>query len=298
MLLFGCLFLSALLGHTLWSLRAQKTARWFRLLLVIQGLLLLMCALTLPNLTILQKMFARLLMPAGLFWLVALGGAATFWHTQRFKAFGAMMAYALVYMLVGCGWFSGMLFPWLQRDYAQIHPLKQEPFDAVLVLGGSTHINKQGWAYLTAAGDRVMLAARMYHQKRTKWLVTSGSNLPGTAMANKARETAMIWRSLNIPAAAIIEIPGPYNTKTEVQAYKRLLQKKKAWRRVGLITSAWHLRRTMKLCRRMGLSLHPLPADIRGGYSYQGALSLIPSGGGFADSHTALWELLGALVGR
>ncbi len=68
--------------------------------------------------------------------------------------------------------------------------------------------------------------------------------------------------------------------------------------RVGLISSAWHLRRALRLAARHDFDPVPLPADFRGRVEWFGAYSLIPSGGGAYDIHQACSEFLGAVTGR
>ena len=74
--------------------------------------------------------------------------------------------------------------------------------------------------------------------------------------------------------------------------------------RIGLLTSAWHLPRAMRLANHNGLKPLPLPADFRTGANVEGFTtgqiveSMIPNG--FALEATCLFakEYLGMLVGR
>jgi len=55
------------------------------------------------------------------------------------------------------------------------------------------------------------------------------------------------------------------------------------WKRLGLVTSAWHMRRAMRLAEKNNLSLEPLPADFRGTAIRWNLWSLIiPNGTGNA----------------
>ena len=91
--------------------------------------------------------------------------------------------------------------------------------------------------------------------------------------------------------------PGPVNTRQEIE---RLAAEARArgWRRIGIVTSAWHLPRTLALARRFGLPADGIAADRRGRIPPASPVFLVPSG---AAMHlTQMWcsELLGRLVGR
>jgi uncharacterized SAM-binding protein YcdF (DUF218 family) len=186
----------------------------------------------------------------------------------------------------------------LERDYAELRPLDEPPLEAVFVLGGGTERTPGGAAQLASAGDRVMLAARLYHRGVAESLVVSGSTIPGAAMPRDlSAEALAIWRDVGIAEADVIRIPEPTNTSEEIAAFAALAREQ-GWQRVGLVTSAWHLRRAMRLAAAEAFYPLPLPADFRGLPRYDGLVSLIPSGPGFRYVHLAAWERVGAAVGR
>jgi uncharacterized SAM-binding protein YcdF (DUF218 family) len=94
-----------------------------------------------------------------------------------------------------------------------------------------------------------------------------------------------------------VQVPGPKNTSQEMAALGRLARDR-GWKRIGLVTSASHLRRAMRLARRQGLDPTPIPADARGKIQPASAVGLVPSGPGFFSVQVASKEILGALIGR
>jgi uncharacterized SAM-binding protein YcdF (DUF218 family) len=246
---------------------------------------------------LLQKVIGTLVMPVGLLWMIWL--AYVVWLAWRGANKRAALVFGflwVVFTLMGNGMVAGSLFSWLERDYYAIRPFEEKPFEAIFVLGGATGTDPHGTPFVTGAGDRVVLAARLYLRKQTRYLVASGSRIPGLRVrANKARETSLIWQSLGVPKQSIIELAEPYNTRLEVRAYQALARKR-GWKRVGVISSAWHLRRVMKTCQKLDFRAQPLPADFRGGAYYDGILSLLPTGYGLSGVQRAAWEILGALV--
>lgn len=298
MLLLFLVLLFLGLFHTIWVHRIQMSQPLLIAAWVIVIILLFAICMSMPNRVMFQKIAGLLAMPVGLFWSFLFLVGAMCWHRKQVRLAFSFWGLWLLYAIIGNGMFAGWMLTTLERDFRSIQPLQEKPFEAIFVLGGSTHTDHHGVPYITGAGDRVMLAARMFMQKKTSRLVASGSSIPGIAnRANKAKETALIWRSLGVPKRAIVQIVGPYNTRLELLAFQNMTRER-GWHRVGLVTSAWHLKRAIRTCRRIRFDVTPLPSDFRSGMSYNGLISLLPTGIGFAGVHTASWEWLGIWMKR
>jgi uncharacterized SAM-binding protein YcdF (DUF218 family) len=247
----------------------------------------------------LRKLAGALVMPVGLLWL-GLGGLAFALSAAGLTRFAwAAWALWLGLALAGNGWVASTLVARLERDFDRVDPLALEPFDAVVVLGGGVTLNDEGQVTVSEAGDRVVLAARMVHLGRTRMLVTTGPLFPvgGPAVTSVPRMTARVWEELGVPGDRVVMVEGPTATREEVAALVDLVAAH-GWRRVGLLTSAFHLRRATRLCRRAGLDVVPLPADFRGTVAVIRPAQLVPSGGALAEVQVACWELVGAAIGR
>jgi len=70
----------------------------------------------------------------------------------------------------------------------------------------------------------------------------------------------MILEALGVPPQAIEQCGGA-NTSEELTHLAQLI---KPGERAGLVTSAWHLPRALRLAGRHGLQLEPVPADFQG----------------------------------
>ncbi len=148
-------------------------------------------------------------------------------------------------------------------------PTSDKPFDYVVVLGGGTGKTPDGRAQLNNAGDRVVYAAMLFLQGKTKNLITTGDSMairgslsgsfePGS---DPSEQTRIIWHGLGIPDENIFEVAGQ-NTFSELAS---LRDHPEWWKdsRCGLITSAFHLPRAMKLAEQAGVKVEPLAADYR-----------------------------------
>lgn len=263
---------------------------------------------TLP-VRLLEKAVTALVLPCGLCWLALAGcGAIAAVRRQRLLAW-LLAGIWLVYTLAGNGLIGHRLLVALEQPYYRLAPLDAEPHDQLVVLGGTVGYLENGEAQVSSGGDRVLLAARLYHRGKTRRLIAAGALMTpaGYDQAGAAKATAEIWQDLGVPAAAITPLAGR-NTREEIRSLKALLEREKAAGpdpaapRVGLVTSAWHMQRALRLARQEGLDLVPVPADFATSRQpptwEQVLVGLIPSGNGFQQTDRAVKERLAGMVGR
>jgi uncharacterized SAM-binding protein YcdF (DUF218 family) len=172
------------------------------------------------------------------------------------------------------------------------------PSDAVVVLGGGADETPVGAPKLGPAGDRLMLGARLLLTGRTNCLVCAGTPIEGLSRhrRDQGENSAILLKDLGVPDERVIRAFGR-NTSEEIRSIKALIGERR-WRRVGLVTSAWHMARAMRLARDAQLELQPLPADFRGTLEPWSIIGIIPGGGSFQDGGLACMEILARVVGR
>lgn len=247
-----------------------------------------------------EKTLTCLAMPCGLIWLGLIALTFLAWKRKQRAIFVSLSALLVFYTLAGNEEITKLLFVWLERDYAKIKPLEQGPYDAVFVLGGGIDVAANGEAQLSLSGDRAGLGARLYHSGRTERLVALGMTVSGPQNAPRdlGEEESRIWQQWAIPGDGIFRLSGR-NTREEMAAIRQFAEERPEWERLGLVTSAWHMRRAMRLAKNNGLSLEPLPADFRGNAPQWNPWSLIiPSDAGFRNSQLACKEILAGLMGK
>jgi len=246
-----------------------------------------------------EKTLTALAMPTGLLWLgMMLLTVIAWWKKQR-GLFRLSLVLLLCYTLAGNPELSKLWIGVLESRYEGIDPFDEGPFDAVIVLGGGTATAPAGRAQLAFSGDRVALGAQLYHAGRTTCLVTTGEPIAGLSAGSRtaAEETTEIWQRLAVPEDCIVHLPGR-NTREEMRAIRGLVDEHPEWQRLGLVTSAWHMRRSMKLAAKHNLELTPLPADFRGIPVQISPPNLVPRAEGFLRTESAAKEILGALLGK
>jgi len=247
----------------------------------------------------LQKTLAMLLMPAGLFWVVILAAGILLLRRRQWGPAFLLILVWIGYGMAGNYYVGGALLARLERRIPAVDLRTVEPFDAVCVLGGGTDLDPTGEPILSSYGDRVATAARLWHLGKARYLVASGASQDGSGETRDGgEETRTLWRSLGVPDEAIIVIAEPcFITRDEILAYRRL-QDARHWRRLALVSSAWHLPRAMALAEKSGLSFTPIGADWRGRKRKVQIQRLVPQAAGFETTNYACWEFLGRMVGR
>jgi uncharacterized SAM-binding protein YcdF (DUF218 family) len=243
-----------------------------------------------------QKAVALLLMPAGLVWSSLIIAS---WLIRAKREKYIVGTILIVFTLMGNSWVGFWAIRSLELPFVEIDPMvAREPYDAILVLSGGSSLTPTGSPQLGAAGDRIRLGAALYQAGLARILVASGSGIQGfTSMRELGAETTALWQQLGVPPEVILQLPGPRNTKEEILAYRDLIRTR-GWSRVGLVTSAWHLRRALALCKRNGVTVDPLPADFVGDPPTARFLWLVPTIDGLYGTQRAMWEYAGSFIGR
>lgn len=257
----------------------------------------------------LEKGLTRFAQPDAAFWclltgLVALtfrGGGANRNGEGRFG--GWALATWLVYTIGGSPLISGLVNQWLEAPYQQIRPLElEEPLKYTVVLGGGTSVGGNLEPQLGGSGDRVMVAARVLLSGKTEKLICTGAPIAGLSRPGEltaSEQTLRMLKDLGATEDRIVMIGGR-NTKEEMAAIRALFEEQgiAADEPLGVVTSAWHMRRAMRLAQAAGLNAQPLPADFRSGPLWITPTSFVPSAGAMEDIGSSIREVLAGLVGR
>lgn len=244
-----------------------------------------------------RKVAAHLLMPAGAVWVALFALTALDARRRRWRRGALSLCAFLLYTAAGSVPLGYVLVRGLEAE-VPAPPERATAFDAAFVLGGGVGVSPAGEPELGAAGDRLRLAAELWREGRAETLVASGFSPPPFGLGDLAALTREIWVDAGVPRRAIVELSDPTDTRSEIRAYVELARAR-GWRRLALVSSAWHLPRALELAREAGLEVVPFAADHRAARPPQpSALWAIPQRGGFELTHIWAWERLGRALGR
>lgn len=280
------------------SNRAQFTAH--SLALTIAGGLIIGSAGLVGGLTLVEKILTELANPLGLVWmLLMLLAYFCFLMRQTWPAIVNLFCWLLL-TVAGNSLISNWLISTLEAPYAHIDALKLDKFDYLIVLGGGTSYRQIGRSQFSDGGDRIGLTARMYHAGKADRIICTGStSFRSSEDEPQVREqSAELLKGLLVPADKIVLVQG-INTSQEMANLRKHFQALSSPpARVGIVTSAYHLSRAMRLAKQNGLELIPVPADVKSGPYRLSPNLLIPSSGYLERTKIAIKEYLAWCVGR
>jgi uncharacterized SAM-binding protein YcdF (DUF218 family) len=162
--------------------------------------------------------------------------------------------------------------------------------DAVIVLGGFMSGTKevglvQEWS---DAVERFEAGVALAKAGKVRMLLFTGD--PRGSEGSAARREAILR---GVPAAQIETLGWVGNTADEAAALRRYA-KEKGFKRVVLVTSAWHLPRAMLQFRKAGVEIVPFPVDYRALPStFLSYMDFIPTANGLEKIELAMRETYG-----
>lgn len=214
--------LKKLVGYWLMPLQLSLT-------LMLLGLVLRACRL---------KRISTVLLAGGFLWLILLSN----------KGVGIALVRPLEYAYPAQPSLAGRAVP---EEFAGCH--------AVVVLGGG-HSDTSALAptsqLSSSALARLVEGVRLAHALPGTTLYVSGPSA-GDGRPTHASVLRQAAISLGIAPERIREISDGHDTYGEARALQKLVGDQP----IALVTSAWHMPRTMMLFRRNGLSVIPCPTD-------------------------------------
>ncbi|MBR0752567.1 YdcF family protein [Bradyrhizobium jicamae] len=249
---------------------------------------------------VLSKTLGIMLLPVNL--LIGLGVSGVILLATRFARAGRrLMVFALLMLLV-CGFSplgNWLLYP-LEQRFPAWDASRGAP-DGIIILGGSIDADlsvAHGTSVVRSAPDRILTAAALARRYPDARLVFTGGS--ANLISNDAREADFagdLFESLGIPKSRLIIERQSRNT-VENAEFTRDLVKPKPGERWLLITSAYHMPRSVGLFRKAGFDVEACPVDWRVG----GASDLISFNKaaveGLSSTDMAMREWMGLIAYR
>jgi uncharacterized SAM-binding protein YcdF (DUF218 family) len=128
----------------------------------------------------------------------------------------------------------------------------------------------------------------LYRKLRIPLLFVGGSGDPGRPALQEAEAMAHTAISIGVPAKDVRVENSPRNTLESAKAVKRLLKNG----RVILVTSAYHMKRSVAFFKKQGFDVVPAPTGYRTERRALTGYSLIPRLENLSSSSFALSEYL------
>ena len=216
---------------------------------------------------VLSKTLGALLLPTN--FLIGIGFVGAVLMFTRFASLGRKLVIAAVLLLVICGLSplgNLLLYP-LEQRFPPWDASRGAP-DGIIVLGASIEpvlSTAHGTPVVRSSPDRLIAAAALAHRYPKARVVFSGGS--ANLISNDAREAdfaGAIFESLGIDKSRLIMERASRNTHENAEFSKALLVPKEGERWL-LVTSAFHMPRSVGLFRKVGFAVEPYPVDWRVG---------------------------------
>jgi uncharacterized SAM-binding protein YcdF (DUF218 family) len=213
----------------------------------------------------LSKTLGLILLPSNFLTGLGLIGAILL-CTTRFAARGRALLAASVVLLAVCGLSplpNLLLYP-LEARFPPWDATRGAP-DGIVVLGGSIDPGPsaaRGVTVYRGAVDRILSTAALAHRYPQARIVYSGgsANLVADDAAKEADYALSVFESLGIAKQRLTMERRSRNTAENAE-FSKALASPKPGERWLLVTSAYHMPRSVGVFRKAGFAVEPYPAD-------------------------------------
>jgi len=234
--------------------------------------------------------------------LIGIGIIGALLMATRFVVLGRRLMISSIALLAICGFSplgDWLLYP-LEARFPPWNASRGAP-DGIIVLGGSIDAElseAHGETVVRGAADRIIAAAELARRyPNARVLFTGGSPNLVSHDAREADYAGALFESLGVAKARLMMERRSRNTQENVEFSKAMVQPKNGERWL-LVTSAFHMPRSVGLFRKAGFNVEPYPVDWRvGGRSELFAFSSFAIEG-LSRTEVGLREWLGLIAYR
>jgi uncharacterized SAM-binding protein YcdF (DUF218 family) len=216
---------------------------------------------------VLSKTLGIMLLPTN--FLIGVGLVGAILLATRFASLGRKLVIASVALLAICGFSplgNWLLYP-LETRFPSWDPARGAP-DGIVVLGGSIDADlsvAHDVPVFTRAADRVIAAAALARRYPNARIVFTGGS--ANLLSNDAKEAdyaTAVFESLGVSRQRLTMERRSRNTQENAE-FSKAMAAPKSGERWLLVTSAYHMPRSVGLFRKAGFAVEPYPVDWRAG---------------------------------
>jgi uncharacterized SAM-binding protein YcdF (DUF218 family) len=249
---------------------------------------------------LLSKTLGTMLLPVN--FLIGAGVLGAILLVTRYAVLGRKLLATSAVLLALCGFspVGKLLILPLEQRFPPWDPSRGAP-DGVVVLGGGIEPDlsaAHGRPILDHSGDRLVAAAELARQYPNARIVYSGgnANLVGDDSAKEADYALSMLESLGVAKARLTAERLSRNTVENAEFVKTVANPKEGERWL-LVTSAFHMPRSIGLFRRAGFKVEAYPVDWRASPSQALSFSSVAMNG-LERTEVAMREWIGLAAYR
>lgn len=240
---------------------------------------------------IIGKILASLVLPPGLFVVLALVSFGFLVFKKRKTAIIiAIFDAVLIYVLSTAAVASLLVAP-LENKYPPI--ADAQGAQAIVVLGGGYNDvspEYEGQSALSPPAEkRAIYGLELSRRYDLPLVYSGGASFAVTTKGSEAEAAGRLWQSLGVPKTRITLENDSLDTKMNASGVAGLVQGK----RVILVTSAFHMPRSMLSFQKVGVDAVPSPTEYRAKRSPLTWADYLPSPSSLETSYVAFHEYIG-----
>ncbi|MDP9047108.1 MAG: YdcF family protein [Bacteroidota bacterium] len=175
--------------------------------------------------------------------------------------------------------------------------LRARPYSCVIVLGGFTGEDANGDGFFNVDADRFIQGLKLVITgKASHILITSGN---GNLIHDKFAEADWVKTQLTefkMPDSSVLIEDKSRNTLENAAFSKTVIEQRHLAPPYLLVTSAFHMRRSLGIFRKAKLDVTPYPSNYIAGNGKTSPDSFIPNADALARWNTYIKEVVGTLV--
>jgi uncharacterized SAM-binding protein YcdF (DUF218 family) len=158
--------------------------------------------------------------------------------------------------------FANFLMAQLERDYPPIAAQNLPEADVIVLLGGAVRgeVSADTLADMSGVGDRLIFAVAAYKAGRAPAIVVTGGAKEGFVPEAKLMRDILV--TLGVPSQAIVMEVRNRVTYDNTRFTRHTLAAMEA-KSVLLVTSAFHMRRSLLVFEALDIEVIPAPTDFQ-----------------------------------
>lgn len=243
---------------------------------------------------LIKFLYSTFLFPPGII-IVGLVFLCIYLYKKQRKLAKIVGLFTLIFYLCTISLVSDQLIGSLEKTYTVPRPVYG---DVIIMLGGGATLdtpNVNGVGHLSGfAANRLLTSAQLYQKLHIPIILSGGKVLATTGC--EAEISKVILIGLGVPEEKIIIEDKSLNT-TENAMYSKVLLEKYGFKQPVLVTSAFHMKRSVLQFEKTQVTVLPYPTDYQTNIenSFQ-PHQLWPSATALLDTSLALKEYVGILA--
>jgi uncharacterized SAM-binding protein YcdF (DUF218 family) len=184
-------------------------------------------------------------------------------------------------------------------DVRETNAPAEKKYTCAIVLGGFSSDDGNGGGFFNAAADRFIQGVRLQKTGQVGHLLISGGN--GLLMPSGFREADWVkeqLREMQVPDSCVLTEAKSRNTIENAAFSKVLLRQHKLKGPYLLVTSAFHMRRSLMIFKKLGVDVIAYPCNFSSRRLSVSFDDFLPNAGALAGWGSYIKEAIGYVVTR